>query len=186
MLHPFVRLGELDTFLAEVLPAYAGVLGDVELGRLGPVAGRRAVVRAALWWPFATTLFLGAHWLFGLSGLLEDAGWLLEPLLVAAAALSVVFLAALVTDALLAWRGARYGHTARELVLVSGGLTRRTAIAPRARLQRMRVSQSPFQRRAGVATLSVRTAAGTEEGLSLRDVPVAEADALLAWFRPQA
>lgn len=185
MLHPFVRLGELDAFLAEVLPAYAGVLGDVELGRLGPVAGRRAVARAALWWPFATALFLGAHWLFGLSGLLEDAGWLLEPLLVAAVALSVVFLAALVTDALLAWRGARYGHTARELVLVSGGLTRRTAIAPRARLQRMRVSQSPFQRRAGVVTLSVRTAAGTEEGLSLRDVPVAEADALLAWFRPR-
>ena len=73
-----------------------------------------------------------------------------------------------------------------ELVLVSGGFTRRTAIVPRARLQRMRVSQSPFQRRAGVAMLSVRTAAGTEEGLSLRDVPVAEADALLAWFRPQS
>lgn len=186
MLHPFVCLDELDAFLAEVLPAHAGVLGDVELGRLGPVAGRRAVVRAALWWPFATALFLGAHWLFGFSGLLEGAGWLLEPLLVVAVALSAIFLVALVADALLAWRGARYGHTARELVLVSGGFTRRTAIVPRARLQRMRVSQSPFQRRAGVAMLSVRTAAGTEEGLSLRDVPVAEADALLAWFRPQS
>ncbi|WP_417229948.1 PH domain-containing protein [Thermophilibacter sp.] len=186
LLHPFVRLDELDAFLAEALPAYAGVLGRVELRRLGPVALRRAVVRAVLWWPFATALFLGAHWLFAFSGLLEDASWLLEPMLAAAVALSALFLVAFVTDALLAWRGARYGHTPRELVLVSGGLTRRTAIAPRARLQRMRVSQSPFQRRAGVATVSARTASSGTEGLDLRDVPVAEADALLAWFRPRA
>ena len=98
----------------------------------------------------------------------------------------VVLLVVLLFDALHAWGAARYGHTARELVLVSGGLTRRTAIVPRARLQRMRVSQSPFQRRAGVVTLSVRTAAGTEEGLGLRDVPADETDVLLAWFRPRA
>ncbi len=186
LLHPFVLLDELDAFLSEVLPAYAGVMGGVELRRLGSVAGRRAVVRAALWWPFATAIFFGAHWLFGLSGLLASAGWLLEPLLVAAVTLSALFLVALVADALLAWRGARYGHTARELVLVTGGFTRRTAVAPRARLQRMQVSQSPFQRRAGVATLSARTAASSEEGLALRDLPAADAAALLAWFRPRA
>lgn len=185
LLHPFVRLDELDAFLAEALPAYAGVLGRAELRRLGPVALRRAVVRAVLWWPFATAIFLGAHWLFAFSGLLEDAAWLLEPLLAAAVALSALFLAVLVTDALLAWRGARHGHTDRELVLVSGGLTRRTAIAPRARLQRMRVSQSPFQRRSGVATVSVRTASNGAGGLDLRDVPAADADALLAWFCPR-
>ena len=185
LLHPFVRLSELDSFLAEVLPSYAGVLGNVPLGRLGPVARRRAVVRAALWWPFATALFLGVHWLAGVSGLLEDAAWLLEPLLVAAVALSALFLVVLIADALLAWRGARYGHTARELVLVSGGLTRRTAIAPRGHLQRMRVSQSPFQRRASVASVSVRTASSGADGLDLRDVPAVEADALLAWFRPR-
>ena len=185
LLHPFVRVCELDALLAEVLPAYAGVLGDVELRRLGPVACRRAVVRAAIWWPFATAIFLGAHWLFGLSGLLASAGWLLGPLLVAAVLLSVVLLAGLVVDALLAWRGARYGHTARELVLVSGGFTRRTTIAPRSHLQRMQVSASPFQRRAGVATISARTAASDAEGLELRDVPAGDADALLAWFRPR-
>lgn len=185
LLHPFVRMGELDAFLAEVLPAYAGVLGQVELRRLGPVARRRAVVRAAIWWPFATAIFFGVHWLFGLSGLLASAGWLLGPLIVAAVLLSVVLLAGLVVDALLAWRGARYGHTARELVLVSGGFTRRTTIAPRSHLQRMQVSASPFQRRAGVATLSARTAASDAEGLELRDVPADDADALLAWFRPR-
>ncbi|MBE5023359.1 PH domain-containing protein [Olsenella sp. DSM 107455] len=185
LLHPFVRMGELDALLAEVLPAYAGVVGQVELRRLGPVACRRAVVRAAIWWPFATAIFFGVHWLFGLSGLLASAGWLLGPLLVAAVLLSVVLLAGLVVDALLAWRGARYGHTARELVLVSGGFTRRTTIAPRSHLQRMQVSASPFQRRAGVATLSARTAASDAEGLELRDVPADDADALLAWFRPR-
>lgn len=186
LLHPFVRTDELDDFLVEVLPSYAGVLGRAPLGRLGSVALRRALVRAAIWWPFATALLLGAQWLAGLSGLLADAAWLLEPLLVATVALSAALLVGLLADAALAWRGARYGHTARELVLVSGGLTRRTAIAPRAHLQRLRVSASPFQRRAAVASVSARTAATGTDGLDLRDVPAAEADALLSWFRPRA
>ena len=185
LLHPFIRMGEVDAFLAEVLPGYAGVMGHVELGRLGPVARRRSVVRAVIWWPFATAIFLGTQWLFGLSGLLESAGWLLEPLLVAATVLSAVLLVGLVADALLAWGAARYGHTDRELVLVTGGLTRLTVIAPRARLQRMEVRANPFQRRAGVATLSVRTAASDADGLELRDLPAVAADELLAWYRPR-
>lgn len=185
LLHPFIRMDELDAFLAEVLPAYAGVLGAAQLRRLGPVARRRAVVRAVIWWPFMTAIFFGAHWLFGFSGLLERAAWLLRPVLVVAVALSVVLLVGLVVDALRAWGAARYGHTTRELVLVTGGLTRLTVIVPRARLQRMSVSASPFQRRAGVATLSVRTAASDAAGLDLRDVPAADAEALLAWFRPR-
>ena len=184
LLHPFIRTDELDAFLAEVLPAYAGVLGAARLRRLGPVACRRAVVRAVIWWPFMTAIFFGVHWLFGFSGLLERAAWLLRPVLVVAVVLSVVLLVGLVADALRAWGAARYGHTARELVLVTGGLTRLTVIVPRARLQRMSVSASPFQRRAGVATLSVRTAASDDAGLDLRDVPAADAEALLAWFRP--
>lgn len=186
LLHPFIRMGEVDAFLAEVLPDYSGVLGHVELGKLGPVARRRAVVRAVIWWPFATAIFLGAQWLFGLSGLLESAGWLLEPLIVAAAVLSAVLLVGLVVDALRAWGAARYGHTARELVLVTGGLTRLTVIAPRVRLQRMEVRANPFQRRAGVATLSARTAAGDADGLELRDLPEEAADELLAWYRPRS
>ncbi len=185
LLHPFIRMDELDAFLAEVLPTYAGVLGAARLRRLGPVARRRAVVRAVIWWPFMTAIFFGVHWLFGFSGLLERAAWLLRPVLVVAVVLSVVLLVGLVADALRAWGAARYGHTARELVLVTGGLTRLTVIVPRARLQRMSVSASPFQRRAGVATLSVRTAASDAAGLDLRDVPAADAEALLAWFRPR-
>ena len=49
----------------------------------------------------------------------------------------------------------------------------------------MRVSQSPFQRRAGVASVSVRTASSGADGLDLRDVPADEASSLLAWFRPR-
>lgn len=186
LLHPFIRLGEVDAFLAEVLPDCSGVLGHVELGKLGPVARRRAVVRAVIWWPFATAIFLGAQWLFGLSGLLESAGWLLEPLLIAAGVLSVVLLVGLIVDALRAWGAARYGHTARELVLVTGGLTRLTVIAPRVRLQRMEVRANPFQRRAGVATLSARTAASDADGLELRDLPEEAADEFLAWYRPRS
>lgn len=185
LLHPFIRMDEVDAFLAEVLPAYAGVLDRVRLGRLQPVARRRAVVRAVIWWPFAAALAGGTLWLFGLSGLLESAGWLLRPVLVAAAVLSGVLLVGLVADALRAWGAARYGHTARELLLVTGGLTRLTVIAPRARLQRMETRANPFQRRSGVATLSVRTAASGADGLDLRDLPEKATDELLAWYRPQ-
>ena len=125
LLHPFIRVDEVDAFLAEVLPDYAGVLGLARLGRLGPVARRRAVVRAVVWWPFATAIFFGAHWLFGFSGLLESAGWLLRPVLVAAGMLSVALLVGLVADALRAWGAARYGRANHELVLVTGGLTLR-------------------------------------------------------------
>ena len=185
LLHPFIRVSEVDAFLAEVLPDYAGVLGRVELGRLGAVARRRAVVRAAIWWPFATAIFFGAHWLFGISNLLASAEWLLEPLRVAAIVLSVVLLAGFIVDALRACDAARYGLTSCELVLVTGGLTRLTVIAPRARLQRLGVCANPFQRRAGVVTLSVRTAASSAEGLELRDLPAKAAEEFLAWYRPR-
>lgn len=184
LLHPFIRTGDLDAFLSEVLPDYAGVLGRANLRRLGPVARRRAVVRAAIWWPFAAALNVGALWLFGLSGLLDSAAWLLRPLLVAAAVLSAALLVGLVVNALRACRYARFGHTRRELVLVTGGLTRLTTVVPRARLQRMELAANPFQRRAAVASLSVRTAAGTSDGLELRDLPADAAGELLAWFRP--
>lgn len=185
LLHPFLPLAEVDAFLAEVLPAYAGALEGASLGRLGRVARRRALFRAVVWWPISAALSGGSLWILGLSGLADDAGWLLTPLLMAAALLSVCLLAALVVDALRAWGAARYGHTARELVLVSGGLTRRTVIAPRSRLQRLTVSASPFQRRARVASLSARTAASSSDGLDLRDLPADAAEELLAWFRPR-
>ena len=185
VLHPFLRIGDLDGFLAEVLPSYAGVLGRAELGRLGPVALRRAMVRAVIWWPFVAAAVGIGMWLLGLSGLAERAAWLTGPLVVAAAVLSAVLLVGLVTDALLSWRFSRYGHTDRELVLVSGGLTRCIVMVSRAHVQHLAVSANPFQRRAGVASLAIRTAASRADGLALRDLPAGSADALLAWFRPR-
>ncbi|MBM6774383.1 PH domain-containing protein [Olsenella profusa] len=91
---------------------------------------------------------------------------------------------ALVVDALRSYRAARYGNTARYLVLVSGGLTREGVIVPRGCIQHLQASASPFQRRAHLATVSARTAASATDGLSLRDLPADAADELLAWLRP--
>lgn len=183
LMHPFLRVDEVEGFLSRALPAYAGVLDHAELGRLGSVALRRAVVRAVIWWPFAAGLAAGAVWLAGAAGVLEQAAWLARPLVVAAVVASAALLVALLANALLAWRHARFGHTARELVLVTGGLTRTMAIVPRGRLQRLQVAANPFQRRGGVANLSARTAASTADGLDLRDLPATAADELLTWFR---
>lgn len=185
LLHPFVRMGELDAFLGTVLPSYAGALGRARLGRLGPAARRRALVRVVVRWLLVAALVALALAFVGRLGLLGDAAWLLRPLAVAAAVLGAALLARLAADALRGWHSARYGHTARELVLVTGGLIRLSVIAPRAHLQHMRLSASPLQRRARLASLSVRTAAGIADGLDLRDLPECAADELLAWFRPR-
>lgn len=185
LLHPFVRLADADAFLAEVLPSYAGVVGGASLSGLPPVARRRALVRAVVWWPFSVAFVVAALWFSGLAGVLGRAGWLLRPLLAVGVVLSIVALVALVTDALRAWEAARYGRSDGALVLVTGGLTRLTVVAPRSRLQHATVSASPFQRRAGLATLTVRTAASSSDGLRIRDLPADAADELLGWFRPR-
>ena len=129
---PILAVSELGRVLALVLP---GIAALPPLQRPPPAARRRAVVRHVV--P-ASVVALALAWVFRPWGAL---------------ALTLVPLAAGIGVA--AYRG--LGHALRERFLVtrSGWLNRRTVVVPLARVQSARLHANPWQRRAGLATLSV-------------------------------
>jgi uncharacterized membrane protein YdbT with pleckstrin-like domain len=71
------------------------------------------------------------------------------------------------------------------LLIRQGGYSQTTTVVPRRKIQWGATQQNPLQRLAGLATVSVTTAAGVGgTRLSLRDLELADADACLAWIRP--
>ncbi len=58
------------------------------------------------------------------------------------------------------WRYLRHGADDRFFVTDAGWLTRRTAVVPHAKMQSVRVTQGPVQRRLGLATVLVDTPIG--------------------------
>lgn len=127
-----------------------------------PRAWRRLLVR-----PFAMLLLLAAAvaWFEGLRGLVV---FVAVPLLVLRARRQGAF--------------AGYAIDDRVVAVRSGWLTRRWGVVPVAKLQSIRVTQSPFDRRHGMATLWLDTAgAPAADGvLRIRFLPVDEARQLYA------
>src|SRR5918997_700230 len=88
---------------------------------------------------------------------------ILVPLLVFDVASGFASLALVPVFALYGWlrfRAAGWAVAGDRLVVRSRSLARNTAIAPRRRLQSRSVSQSPFQRRVGLATFGTEVASG--------------------------
>lgn len=82
-------------------------------------------------------------------------------------------------------RPAAEGQIGQErLVMRRRVLALETVVVPANRIQDMTLSQSLFQRRSSLATLTVRYASGvTGRAVSLRDLQLEDAAAQLAWFR---
>ena len=76
-------------------------------------------------------------------------------------------------------RRLRIGLDARHVVASSGVVTTTTDIAPRAKVQSLRTTQGPYERRLGLASLHVDTAGRRLHGAVLRHRDAAEAAALL-------
>ena len=119
-----------------------------------PAAGRRAILRRVL--PVA--LVVAVAFAFGRSG------W------VVAAGLVAVVLAAVAGE--LAYRGLAHAWEREILVARAGGLARETVVVPAAKAQSTRLRTTPFQRRAGLATLFVDVA-GKGRTPQVRDGDVA-------------
>jgi len=85
-----------------------------------------------------------------------------------------------------AYRGLGYRCDDGILVARQGSLLRRTVVVATARAQSARVRSSPFQRRAGLATLAVDVAGGTAPEVVDQTTDVAErlADRALATAAP--
>ena len=197
VLHPFIRVTEVDAFLASIAPDFSVVktgrvcfdssseeLKEIGLVRLPRAAARRLAFRTAMK-SLALAVALAGAGVFLAHVLLAGESWSMVRLSIGAllVVMGVAVVARMILSAVLRYRDSRIGHDRARLVMVVGGVKRRTEVVLRARLQHATASASPFQRRVQVATFMTRTAATGD--LVLRDVSAADADALLAWIRPR-
>lgn len=200
VLHPFIRLTEVDAFLASIAPDFSAAetvetgrvcfdssseeLEEIGLVRLPRAAARRLAFRTAMK-SLALAVALAGVGVFLARVLLAGESWSMVRLAVGAllVVMGVAVVARMILSAVLRYRDSRIGHDRTRFVMVLGGVKRRTEVVLRARLQHATASASPFQQRVQVATFMTRTAATGD--LALRDVSAADADALLAWIRPR-
>jgi putative membrane protein len=141
---PILAAGDVAGLLGTVLP---GTGTRPALIPAPPAARRRQIVRRAV--PAAGVAVLAAALLWPW-GLLAAA---VVPLAVAAGEL--------------AYRGLGHASTPTHVFAQRGGLWRHTSVLPLARTQSARVRQSLFQRRAGLATLSVEAAGRGNRALAI-------------------
>lgn len=197
VLHPFIRVTEVEAFLASIAPDFSVVktgrvcfdssseeLEEIGLVRLPRAAARRLAFRTAMK-SLALAVALAGAGVFLAHVLLAGESWSMVRLTIGAllVVMGVAVVARMILSAVLRYRDSRIGHDRARLVMVVGGVKRRTEVVLRARLQHATASASPFQRMVQVATFMTRTAATGD--LVLRDVSAADADALLAWIRPR-
>lgn len=200
VLHPFIRVTEVEAFLASIAPDFSAAetvetgrvcfdssseeLEEIGLVRLPRAAARRLAFRTAMK-SLALAVALAGVGVFLARVLLAGESWSMVRLAVGAllVVMGVAVVARMMLSAVLRYRDSRIGHDRTRFVMVVGGVKRRTEVVLRARLQHATASASPFQRRVQVATFMTRTAATGD--LALRDVSAADADALLAWIRPR-
>lgn len=200
VLHPFIRVTEVDAFLASIAPDFSAVetvetgrvcfdssseeLEEIGLVRLPRAAARRLAFRTAMK-SLALAVALAGAGVFLARVLLAGESWSMVRLAIGAllVVMGVAVVARMILSAVLRYRDSRIGHDRTRFVMVVGGVKRRTEVVLRARLQHATASASPFQQRVQVATFMTRTAAAGD--LALRDVSAADADALLAWIRPR-
>jgi putative membrane protein len=163
---PLVRRGDVPRVLAELLPELTAGLEGLD-ALAGPP--RRGVRR------YVVPPVVGATVLAGV--VVATAG---APGAVALALLPLAALYGLARHRAAGWRL----DGDRRLLLRGRRLARTTAIADPRRLQLLLASTSPFQRRAGLATVGVGLAAGGR--LRVAHLERATADALLAGLREHA
>lgn len=85
----------------------------------------------------------------------------------------------------LRWRRTEYGADSRALAVQNGALGVSNARLPRTRIQSLTIRQTPFQRRAGLATLVATTVIGSSASLHrVRHLPSADATRIAEWYSP--
>lgn len=190
VLHPCLPCGELEAFLAEVLPAFAPAAAvadpDEGLERLPGAALRRTLLHGVYW----TALFAAC---LGLATWVASDSLAEEPRLFAALNILFAFawaclglgVAAMFVVRVLAWRIRRIGTRGSTLVLVDGGVSRVVSYTERPKVQSLSRRVTPFQAHARVATVSCRTACvSAEHDPRMRDVAASTAERLMVWVRP--
>lgn len=194
VIHPFVKVSRVPEILAGVVPEFSDV--PEETVRPASVALRRAIVRrgvirSASFWLFVVAVAAYAGFMCVTSSGLA----VFDPALFSAVQIAffvycgffVLVFVLNVVDAVLWYRRSALGYNRTFMSMTNGGLSVKTSIVPRRKIQYGFVKTNPFQRMAHVAIVNARTAAGvggTTE--TLWDVSEEDAAAWIEWVRPRA
>ncbi|HKQ73034.1 MAG TPA: PH domain-containing protein [Blastocatellia bacterium] len=162
VLLPITRRGAVNPLLTIFFPDFdAGQTESVEWRRVSRIAIRRGVIKGAVFCALAAASLFAAHWRLA-------ALW---PL----ALLPLVYFISVAN-----YRNLGYALSERYFCARRGWVGRSTHIVPINKVQAVEVRQSPFDRRLGLATLSVDTAgqAYTGGGPQISNLPLDEARAI--------
>ena len=157
VLHPFIRLTEVDAFLVSIAPDFSVVktgrvcfdssseeLKEIGLVRLPRAAARRLAFRTAMK-SLALAVALAGAGVFLAHVLLAGESWSMVRLSIGAllVVMGVAVVARMILSAVLRYRDSRIGHDRARLVMVVGGVKRRTEVVLRAPPTRNRFGE-PF------------------------------------------
>lgn len=191
VVHPFVKLNRVPEILAGIIPEFADV--PVESTPVAPVALRRALIRRGIiqgtgfWLAVMVAIAQVCCNLFiSPTGSEGEVLTLMNMGAYIAYALCVALLVLDLIGAVLWFRGSGFAYNERFMQVSNGGFSRETISFPRKKIQYGSTKTNPFQRRAGTATVSARTAAGVG-GTTVRliDARTEDAAAWLDWLKPR-
>ncbi len=172
---------------AEVRPLLHKLLPEAEDMPTTSGLPRRAR-RFYILWPTALTatvtwvVVAGSTWIVATAGEIDGLGPIAPAVGAAAALLPSAIVAA---SRALAWRNAEFGADENALAIRWGVLGRYSVRLPRARMQSLTVRQSPFQKRAKLATIVAASVAGSGAAFyRVRNLDVDDARAIEQWYSP--
>jgi uncharacterized membrane protein YdbT with pleckstrin-like domain len=170
VIHPFIKLKNLDDFIAKTLPEFADRPHKLETLTLKAL--RRSITRYGIWW----LIILGIS-MFAANFFIELPKW---AFIIAAA----IWILALCVGAL-KWKGRAISRTNRVLAIRKGALRRRSVYIARPKIQHATKEMNPLQHLAKMATYSVYTAATRDQRNAIKDLTFETADEYLEWVEPK-
>lgn len=131
-------------------------------------------------------VFIFTGILLGLAALIYFIDELHDPIPISLAAFAyVLLLCGTIVIGTGSFKHKAYAIRQKDLLYQTGWLFQKTHMVPYDRIQHCIVNSGPIERRFGLATLSVFTAAADEKDITLHGLIKADADALKEWILQQ-
>lgn len=197
VIHPFVKLDEVDGILAELLPEWSALpKADHELPRraLRRAITRRAILQGGGFWlavvTFITMFFLGLPIQMQALSPADMADYVTFFIVADIVARVLYAIAALlfildIIDAVLWQRASGFGYDRTYVTIVNSGFGTDRTITPRVKIQLATLQTNPLQRNKKLMTIIAHTAAGVGNStLKLIDVEDESAKAWFQWCHP--
>ena len=196
VVHPFLKLDQVDAFLEQLLPEFAGMPKRADIQPLPNVALRRGIVRNVVWrngFLWIAVCYAVFQVLFHTLAAPHAANPDISAGLFVTDRIGLVLYVLCVLDAVLIavgtvlWKNGSGHVLSRDfLALFNDGLHTDFTRIPRSKIQSGFTRTNPFQEAAQVTTLVASTAAGTgSTNARLWDITAEQGSAWLDWLKPR-